>query len=491
MSQDMKSPSKERKEKHKTKNENPEEKEKEVNLWARYAKKRPGYDRRHSFSQKELEEKKNKQYRRERSNSESEEKDRHRRSDKQKRDRDRDRDDDKQRSRNRGNSSSSPLKHARRKSTAEKTSTRLSKTEKRRSQSSKKEIQFNVVLFNQLFSDDNRQIEDIEKTITNRFTTEEEIVKFRKGITRVQACIRSRHTRKWLAFGSKNVIYRENVAKEIFKTELDYVNNLATLVEVYLEPLQKLLDSKPRDQQLVWFCSLISNVNIIRNYNSTLASELRPIIENWNEDQLLGEFFCKAANFLQLYTQYVSKHSDATTELTEFSKKTPDVANFLHNLSQSEEAKFQTIYAFLIQPIQRIPRYGLLVQDLIKHTSPLHPDYEPLQKSHVALCNIAAAVNTKTLEADQKKKVLQIQNRLNQLTSHSDTLPSLVSPTRRFISERTMQVWSIYSQKFVNRTVILFNDFLLETKPIKTNERDDCLEFKRQLHLTRLTPVTF
>jgi hypothetical protein len=37
--------------------------------------------------------------------------------------------------------------------------------------------------------------------------------------------------------------------------------------------------------------------------------------------------------------------------------------------------------AFLILPVQRIPRYALLLADLYKHTWEQHADHENLQKS--------------------------------------------------------------------------------------------------------------
>ena len=37
--------------------------------------------------------------------------------------------------------------------------------------------------------------------------------------------------------------------------------------------------------------------------------------------------------------------------------------------------------SLLIQPIQRIPRYRLLFEELLKRTPNEHPDYEPLSKT--------------------------------------------------------------------------------------------------------------
>lgn len=119
---------------------------------------------------------------------------------------------------------------------------------------------------------------------------------------------------------------------------------------------------------------------------------------------------------------YVSAYNSASSELAECCKRCSDVDNFLsvghipppqtithHNptqrLAQSNETAHQTIYAYLIQPVQRIPRYRLLLADLLKHTSKRHNDWSDLQQAHSLVCETAALVNTKTADAERTLKV--------------------------------------------------------------------------------------
>jgi hypothetical protein len=52
------------------------------------------------------------------------------------------------------------------------------------------------------------------------------------------------------------------------------------------------------------------------------------------------------------------------------------------DLEKSNGVKLENkdIFAYLIMPVQRIPRYQLLLRDLLKHTEKDHNDYESLQK---------------------------------------------------------------------------------------------------------------
>jgi len=38
--------------------------------------------------------------------------------------------------------------------------------------------------------------------------------------------------------------------------------------------------------------------------------------------------------------------------------------------------------SYLVKPVQRLPKYPLLIKDLLKHTDQDHPDYENLQKAY-------------------------------------------------------------------------------------------------------------
>lgn len=58
-----------------------------------------------------------------------------------------------------------------------------------------------------------------------------------------------------------------------------------------------------------------------------------------------------------------------------------------------KECQGLTFVAFLITPVQRIPRYKLLLQDFLKHTPDAHPDHPNLTKAFDMVAQIANYVN--------------------------------------------------------------------------------------------------
>lgn len=63
----------------------------------------------------------------------------------------------------------------------------------------------------------------------------------------------------------------------------------------------------------------------------------------------------------------------------------------------------------LIQPVQRVPRYRLLLAELLKCTPETHPDYEPCEKALLKIEDVAIHVNESVRAKENQEKLLQIQ----------------------------------------------------------------------------------
>ncbi len=97
---------------------------------------------------------------------------------------------------------------------------------------------------------------------------------------------------------------------------------------------------------------------------------------------------------------------------------------------------------YLIQPVQRIPRYVLLLEDIKNLTPPNHPDYENFGKLLPKIISIATDVNEKKREFEEnvenQGKVVELQEKL-----HGFNL--LEYPSLRYIQEAELY--------FVSKTI--------------------------------------
>jgi hypothetical protein len=169
-------------------------------------------------------------------------------------------------------------------------------------------------------------------------------------------------------------------------------------------------------------------------------------------------------------------------------------------------------------PIQRIPRYVLLLRELIKSTNQQHPDYENLNNALAQIKELADYINTRKRDTDEANKILAIQKRiigwpavpkipLNYLTFYrTKLLPKNIADCseKAFFVSETMIVLEIlivtfYWDSLVSKwrlrkaysedmnkdklKVFLFNDALLYCKP----KGKDQLKYKGLIPLQTAT----
>ena len=78
-----------------------------------------------------------------------------------------------------------------------------------------------------------------------------------------------------------------------------------------------------------------------------------------------------------------------------------------------EKYEHDELQSLLITPVQRIPRYNLLITDLLKRTPPEHPDYNNLQIAQEKLKSTATYVNSRAKQAEDLTKIYSIQNSIS------------------------------------------------------------------------------
>ena len=81
-------------------------------------------------------------------------------------------------------------------------------------------------------------------------------------------------------------------------------------------------------------------------------------------------------------------------------------SQFAAQLAQNENSLELT--ALLIMPIQRIPRYRLLLQELLKYTPETHPDYANINKAVAEIMKVAEHVNEGIRHTENSRLLVDI-----------------------------------------------------------------------------------
>jgi len=116
---------------------------------------------------------------------------------------------------------------------------------------------------------------------------------------------------------------------------------------------------------------------------------------------------------------------------------------------------------FLILPIQRLPRYRLLLEDLLKSSiDGYHKDYEALAAAVSRVCHVADYINSEKRKSDALHKLLDLQMIFKD--KNNEVIHDIVSETRMLILEKIMFYKN--GKKGQKRYIYLFNDSLIITK---------------------------
>ncbi|CAH8451242.1 unnamed protein product [Dicrocoelium dendriticum] len=180
-------------------------------------------------------------------------------------------------------------------------------------------------------------------------------------------------------------ISKSHLLEELLVSEIKYLSYLKKIVQHFAEPLREsgLLPGELHSE-VFGFISPIINVN-----ETLLESILTLGIE---------EAFLTLAPCLKLYADYARRYQSILVILETCSSLSYELQQFLEHQESSPNVRLQ-LPALLIMPIQRIPRYSLLFQELLI----VYLRQDGLSDSHAYSCieGILRVTREKTVVPEQ------------------------------------------------------------------------------------------
>merc|ERR1712137_45951 len=280
---------------------------------------------------------------------------------------------------------------------------------------------------------------------------------------------------------------RRRVSQELLETEITYVDNLNLLKAAFYEPLHKnSLDQSAAVISTDDVRNIFGSLNIITPVNKLLLQELRTRLQASEADYLLiGEAFQTLAYGLKSYTAYCNDYESARLILARL-KKNPDFVVFFEKISQNEKLRGKTLFDFMILPVQRIPRYRMLLQEILKNTWDTHPDYPALRDACTNINSTAQSVEDSQEKFANINKIVSIQQDLRMPKKMEKDVGTLLQADRKFVMETIVDCSENEEQETHSRKLILFNDILLVAK-ITLEKKKEVFRVKRLINLKEVT----
>eukprot|EP00736_Rhodelphis_marinus_P007145 Rmarinus@m.11835 len=273
----------------------------------------------------------------------------------------------------------------------------------------------------------------------------------------------------------KDARKRKNIIDEIISTEERYVSFLAILKKVFIDSSREhLQNSSGKTISDVEFKAIFGSVETILSVNKTILEELRAV--QVSPEPCVGRVFLALHPYLKMYTEYVESYDDRSSLLTSTRTKRSQFDSFLKRCESDASCESLRLHDFLIMPIQRIPRYRLLLEDLLSCTPESHPDYTALLKALEGIRGVADHINHSIKRRDNRQRIVEIQKRVTsckkdsvlQCCVLSGGHVELVSSDRVFLLSGCFSKVSLTRHKLSRSPhgveLFLFNDILVYTR---------------------------
>ncbi|XP_016818686.1 rho guanine nucleotide exchange factor 17 isoform X1 [Cricetulus griseus] len=252
---------------------------------------------------------------------------------------------------------------------------------------------------------------------------------------------------------------RKHVTMTLLDTEQSYVESLRTLMQGYMQPLKQPENSLLCDPSLV--DEIFDQIPELLEHHEQFLEQVRHCVQTWHAQQKVGALLVQSFSkdvLVNIYSAYIDNFLNAKDAVRVAKEARPAFLKFLEQ-SMRENKEKQALSDLMIKPVQRIPRYELLVKDLLKHTPEDHPDHPLLLDAQRNIKQVAERINKGVKSAEEAERHARV---LQEIEAHIEGMEDLQAPLRRFLrQEMVTEVKAIGGKK--DRSLFLFTDLIVCT----------------------------
>ncbi|CAF98861.1 unnamed protein product, partial [Tetraodon nigroviridis] len=176
-----------------------------------------------------------------------------------------------------------------------------------------------------------------------------------------------------------------NIASELLHTEKAYVARLNLLDQVFCAKLMEEANKGTFPVDVVK--NIFSNISSIHTFHSQfLLPDLEKRMGEWTSTPRIGDILQKLTPFLKMYGEYVKNFDTAMELLKHWTDRSPQFKAIIQEIQvltempgPSKERSQEicgslTLQHHMLEPVQRVPRYEMLLKDYLKKLSEDDPD---------------------------------------------------------------------------------------------------------------------
>ncbi|KAK7933334.1 hypothetical protein WMY93_004230 [Mugilogobius chulae] len=177
---------------------------------------------------------------------------------------------------------------------------------------------------------------------------------------------------------------RKWVLSGILSSEETYLSHLEALL-IPMKPLRAAATTSQPMLTVQQIETIFFKVPELYEIHKDFYDALLPRVQDWSQNQCVGDLFQKLASQLGVYRAFVDNYKVAGETADKCCQANAQFAQICESMKvkstkdcKDQSAKY-SLETLLYKPIDRVTRSTLVLHDLLKHTPSSHPDLPLLQ----------------------------------------------------------------------------------------------------------------
>ncbi|XP_056402616.1 rho guanine nucleotide exchange factor 11 isoform X3 [Hyla sarda] len=260
---------------------------------------------------------------------------------------------------------------------------------------------------------------------------------------------------------------RQEVIHELFMTEASHLRVLRVLDHIFYQKMRK--ENFLSTEELLLVFPNLPELIEIHNYLVELMKKVReegPVVKEIG-DLMLSRFDGTAGEEVcQEIARFCSCQTIALDLIKIKKRKEARFNLFMQEAESSPQCRRLQLKDLIVSEMQRLTKYPLLLENIIKHTDAGTPEYEKLCRCRNRCRDILKFVNESVKQRENEYRLGEYQKRLDSTSLERSNNPlaaefkNLDLTTRRMIHEGSL-TWRITKDKTIDLQVLLLEDLLV------------------------------
>ncbi|KAL0970105.1 hypothetical protein UPYG_G00237190 [Umbra pygmaea] len=247
---------------------------------------------------------------------------------------------------------------------------------------------------------------------------------------------------------------RQAVIYELLTTEASHLRTLRVLDQVFFQKMRGVLSSDE-------LACIFPNLPQVYDLHASLCEAMKsrrdsPVVQGIG-DIMLARFEGMAGEeFQEQVSQLCSQQSQALELIKIKKRKDPRFAHIIQECEASPHCRRLQLKDLLVSEMQRLTKYPLLLDKIIKHTDAGSLDLVPLERAQACCRGILQTVNEVIRETEHRQRLHQYQRRLDP----TPQFKSLDLTSKTMIHEGPL-TWKVGKEKTLEIQALLLSDLLV------------------------------